>query len=206
MQCYSCSRLVDYLAQVKLEFPQYHCQPVPAFGAPGSQLLIVGLAPGKHGANASGIPFTGDASGNLLFKMLTAYGFAVPTSISANELEPHLVNCRLTNAVKCLPPGNKPNADEVNHCNHYLRDEINALTSSSIVLALGHLAHKAIIKAQGLRQADFIFKHGMTHKLQNGVQVLDSYHCSRYNLQTGRLTEAMFIDIFASIMRKIESR
>ena len=204
MQCQSCSRLVDYLNQVKQEYPDYHCQPVPAYGPTDSQLMIVGLAPGKHGANASGIPFTGDASGTMLFKQLKTFGFASSFNFEIDPPVPRLQNCRITNAVKCLPPGNKPLSEEINHCNVYLSEELVQLPNTSVLLALGHLAHRAILKALSLKQTEFKFSHGAMHHLPAGFHLVDSYHCSRYNFQTGRLTEMMFNDIFHTIKRLID--
>ena len=159
-------------------------------------MLIVGLAPGMHGANRTGRPFTGDHAGILLYQMLHRYGFASkPHSESADDgLE--LIGCRITNAVKCLPPDNKPVGAEINTCNTYLAEELRTLPASSVVLALGGIAHRAVVKAMGLRQVQFTFGHLAVHDLVE-FDLLDSYHCSRYNTNTGRLTEAMFDAIFA---------
>ncbi len=204
MLCQSCPRLVAYLDQVKSEYPGYFCQPVPAYGPIESQLLIVGLAPGKHGANASGIPFTGDASGRMLFTQLSTHGFAQFPDSAKEAHIPVLINCRITNAVKCLPPANKPLTTEVNQCNEFLRKEITESSGISIILALGHLAHRAVIQALSLKRADFKFSHGAVHHLPMRLRLVDSYHCSRYNVQTGRLTESMFNDVFCCINRLVD--
>jgi uracil-DNA glycosylase family 4 len=199
LQCRQCSRLADYLSQVKQQFPDYYCKPVPAVGPEEARLLIVGLAPGKHGANATGIPFTGDASGALLFKMLHLFGFTRSDQSSSSLHKINLQQCRITNAVKCLPPSNKPTAHEISLCNSFLGKEINSLSKPSLVLALGRLAHNAVIKAVGLKQTDFNFAHAAEHQLTEQISLVDSYHCSRYNIQTKRLTEDMFSNVFRQI-------
>ena len=194
--CRACPRLSTFLDEVNARYPDYYCRPVPPFGASDARFLIVGLAPGMHGANATGRPFTGDHAGILLYQMLHKYGFGTrPQSESADDgLE--LIDCRITNAVKCLPPENKPVGAEINTCNMFLARELETLPEGSVVMALGGIAHRAIVKAMGLRQADYKFAHAALHDLGD-FQVLDSYHCSRYNTNTGRLTEAMFDATFA---------
>lgn len=202
VDCRLCPRLVDYLKLTKSEFPGYHCRPVPAFGDVDASLLIVGLAPGKHGANATGIPFTGDAAGVLLYQTLYDFGFAdQPKSSSDGSIL--LINCRITNAVKCLPPQNRPAADEINRCNTHLTQELSALKPQTIVMSLGQIAHKAVIKSLGLRQRDFPFAHAAEHRLNGNLMLIDSYHCSRYNTQTGRLTEDMFRQVFRRIKLRL---
>ncbi len=205
IRCRRCSRLTKFLKSVKLEFPHYHCAPVPAFGADDIQLLIVGLAPGMHGANATGRPFTGDHAGLLLYSMLFEHGFSnqALSEHSADNLE--LKNCRITNAVKCLPPANKTLGVEVRNCSSYLLDDLGKVPIGGVILALGKIAHDAVIRALGLRLADFKFLHGSIHFLEvQGVTLVDSYHCSRYNTQTKRLTIAMFGNIFKSISTVLE--
>jgi len=167
----------------------------PSFGDPGARLLVVGLAPGMHGANATGRPFTGDHAGILLYETLYRTGFAsAPVSEHAGD-GLQLTGCRITNAVKCLPPQNKPTAAEVRNCNGYLQEELRSLDEGSVVLALGAIAHRAVVSATGGRQAAHPFGHGNEHDL--GVfRLLDSYHCSRYNTQTRRLTAEMFLAVF----------
>jgi uracil-DNA glycosylase len=195
--CRACPRLAGFLDEVKGRYPDYYCGPVPPFGDPAARFLIVGLAPGMHGANASGRPFTGDHAGILLYAMLHEFGFgSQPVSTAAND-NLVLTDARITNAVKCLPPDNKPVGAEVNTCNRFLANELDALADDAVVMALGGIAHKAIIKALGLRQADYKFGHAAEHCLPGRFRLLDSYHCSRYNTNTGRLTTTMFRDVFA---------
>ncbi len=194
--CRQCPRLATFLDKVLDKYPDYFCRPVPPFGDAAARLLIIGLAPGMHGANRTGRPFTGDHAGILLYQMLHKFGFgSIPESIAAGD-PLQLSNCRITNAVKCLPPDNKPIGSEINTCNQYLVNELCDLPRGSVVLALGGIAHRAIVKALGLRQADFKFGHGVEHGLLENVVLLDSYHCSRYNTNTRRLTPEMFEDIF----------
>jgi uracil-DNA glycosylase family 4 len=170
---------------------------VPPFGDPAARLLIVGLGPGMHGANRTGRPFTGDYAGILLYQTLHRHGFAsLPESVSADD-DLVLHDCRITNAVKCLPPENKPTTEEVRACNPYLAAELATLPEGAVVLALGQIAHNAVLRALGLKQATWRFGHGAEHQLPNGLRLLDSYHCSRYNTQTRRLTEDMFDGVLA---------
>jgi len=171
---------------------------VQAFGVDQPRLLIVGLAPGLHGANASGRPFTGDASGDLLFKTLFKFGYS-SHSDSNSDQKMQLNNCRITNAVKCLPPQNKPNTAEVRQCNAFLKSEIQSLKPGAVILALGGVAHRAILWACDLRPAEHLFAHDSMHKLDKGLTLVDSYHCSRYNIQTRRLTVEMFERVFSRI-------
>ncbi|HEU4707715.1 MAG TPA: uracil-DNA glycosylase, partial [Methylophilaceae bacterium] len=174
-------------------------KPVPPFGADAPQLLIIGLAPGMHGANRTGRPFTGDYAGILLYETLHKYGFATaPESLAADD-GLRLINCRISNAVKCLPPENKPTGDEINTCNRYLAAELAALPPSTVLLALGNVAHLAVMKALKLKPAGYKFGHAARHELLGGQVLYDSYHCSRYNTQTRRLTDAMFHEVFERI-------
>jgi uracil-DNA glycosylase family 4 len=190
--CRLCPRLAAYLDGVRQEHPDYHAAPVAPFGDRRAQLLVVGLAPGLHGANRSGRPFTGDHAGILLYRTLHRYGFASrPESLNADDgLE--LLDCRISNAVKCVPPANKPLPAEIRRCNPYLAAELAASKQLCVMLALGRIAHEAVLRAQGLKPAGFAFKHGAEHALPGGRVLLDSYHCSRYNTQTRRLTPVMF--------------
>ncbi len=189
--CTHCPRLAAFLAEVRRKHPAYHARPVPPFGDPDGQLLIVGLAPGMHGANATGRPFTGDYAGILLYRALHDAGFASrPVSKPGDDLR--LRDCRITNAVKCLPPQNKPTTAEVDTCNRYLRAEIGTVRAGGVLLALGAIAHRAVLKALGLKQNANAFAHAAEHVLPGGRILLDSYHCSRYNTQTRRLTDEMF--------------
>ncbi len=190
--CTRCPRLAAFLEDLRAEHVDYFNAPVPAFGDPAARLLIVGLAPGRHGANASGRPFTGDFAGILLYRTLFELGLATKAeSLSAaDELE--LIGCRITNAVKCLPPQNKPTTLEVHTCNDYLEEEIAALPQGAVIVALGGIAHRAVLRACGEKQSAYPFGHGAVHELPGPRKLVDSYHCSRYNTQTRRLTSAMF--------------
>lgn len=194
--CRACPRLAAFLEQVRQEHPDYHAAPVAPFGDANPRLLIVGLAPGMHGANRTGRPFTGDHAGILLYQTLFDFGFAsAPESLQRQD-SLRLIDCRITNAVKCLPPQNKPETDEVRRCNPFLAAEITALPAGAVILALGSIAHNAVLRAMGERAAAHPFAHGGEHTLA-GRALLDSYHCSRYNTQTRRLTPAMFQAVFA---------
>lgn len=195
--CRACPRLADFLDEVQRAQPDYFCRPVPAFGDPQARLLIVGLAPGLHGANASGRPFTGDFAGILLYRSLFEAGLAsAPESLHRDDgLRLH--GTRITNAVKCLPPQNKPTTAEIRQCNAYLAAELAALPAGSVLLALGRIAHDAVLRALGQRAASARFGHGAEHALDGGLRMVDSYHCSRYNTQTRRLTPEMFTAVVA---------
>jgi uracil-DNA glycosylase len=204
--CRRCSRLAGFLDDVRAEYPDYHARPVAPFGDAAPRLLIVGLAPGMHGANRSGRPFTGDYAGVLLYQTLHKFGFAdKPLSISADD-GLTLIGCRITNAVKCLPPENKPTGEEVKTCNAFLADEVESLPNNSILLALGGIAHKAVLMAARQKAGVYKFGHGARHRLENGLTLFDSYHCSRYNTQTRRLTAAMFEQVFTDIRRFLDDR
>jgi len=190
--CVACPRLARHLMSVRDEYPEYYAYPVPAFGDAHARLLIVGLAPGMHGANRTGRPFTGDHAGILLYRTLYKFGLASCAESVAPDDGLALHNCRITNAVKCLPPGNKPTPAEIQTCSAYLQSELTRLPEGAVMLALGGIAHSAVIRALGLRQAAFPFAHGARYDLPNGCTLLDSYHCSRYNTQTRRLTVSMF--------------
>ena len=201
--CRECPRLAQFLDEVRERYPDYYSKPVPPFGDPEARLLIVGLAPGMHGANRSGRVFTGDHAGILLYQVLHKFGFSDhPDSVAADD-GLRLSGCRITNAVKCLPPANKPVGAEINTCNSYLANELRTLPEHSLVLALGGIAHRAVVKALGYRQADSKFGHGEVHEF-GSLRMLDSYHCSRYNTNTGRLTSAMFEAIFAQARELLE--
>lgn len=205
INCKQCKRLADFLQEVKSDHPDYFCKPVPAFGDSGAKCLIVGLAPGKHGANASGRPFTGDHAGILLYQTLYDCGFSNKPVSSSVEDGLELINCKITNAVKCLPPQNKPTTSEINTCNQYLREEIQSLDKNSIVIALGTIAHNAVLKAQNLKLSQYKFGHCQTHSINNNLTLIDSYHCSRYNTQTKRLTAAMFQDVFNLARKRLDA-
>ena len=204
-ECRLCPRLAGFLDEVKIQHPGYYARPVPQFGDSAPRLLIVGLAPGMHGANRTGRPFTGDFAGILLYKTLYRYGYAnAPQSVAADD-GLLLTGCRISNAVKCLPPENKPSGIEINTCNRYLVAELASLPASIIILALGNIAHLAVLKALKLKVGGYKFGHAARHFLPNGQVLYDSYHCSRYNTQTRRLTEAMFHGVFDLINLEIRS-
>ena len=197
--CRACPRLAAFLADCRAARPDSFGRPVPPFGAAEPELLIVGLAPGYHGANRSGRPFTGDYAGVLLYQTLHEFGYASrPESVAADDgLE--LIGCRITNAVKCVPPENKPTPDEIRRCNGFLQAELAGLPKQAAVLALGNIAHGAVLRALGLKLKDHPFGHAAVHDLPDGRRLYDSYHCSRYNTQTRRLTPAMFRAVFERI-------
>ncbi|MCF6323951.1 MAG: uracil-DNA glycosylase [Gammaproteobacteria bacterium] len=195
--CQSCPRLVKFLAQSRENYPAYYAAPVAAFGDETPALLIVGLAPGMHGANATGRPFTGDQSGEMLFETLYKYGFSsAPNSLAIDD-GLQLFNCRITNAVKCLPPQNKPTTAEIKNCSAYLATELQVLKKGSVVIALGAIAHTAVLRAFEMKLTACKFGHGEEHALPGMLTMIDSYHCSRYNTQTRRLTQSMFQAVFA---------
>ncbi|MBM3568571.1 MAG: uracil-DNA glycosylase [Alphaproteobacteria bacterium] len=201
--CALCPRLKAFRERNRAQFPDFHNAPVPGFGAWSARLAIVGLAPGLKGANRTGRPFTGDYAGDLLYATLTKFGLAE----GAYERRPddglRLGGCRIVNAVRCVPPENKPVPAEIGTCNRFLAEEIAAMTGIRAFLALGAIAHGAALRALGLKPARYRFGHGAIHDLPDGRILADSYHCSRYNTNTGRLTPAMFEAVFASVLRRI---
>ena len=202
--CRRCPRLADFLDGVRTERADYFAGPVPGFGPPGGRLLIVGLAPGMHGANRTGRPFTGDYAGLLLYRGLHALGFAsAPESLAADD-DLQLFDCRIANAVKCLPPANKPLPAEIDTCNAFLRAELAQVPPGGVVLALGHIAHQAVLRALGEKPSRFRFAHNARHPLPDGRWLVDSYHTSRYNVQTGRIDAAMFTAALASARELID--
>jgi uracil-DNA glycosylase family 4 len=205
IDCRRCTRLAAFVDDVHEANPSYFCRPVPPFGDGAARLVIVGLAPGMHGANASGRPFTGDHAGILLYATLFKFGFSThPTSSGADD-GLRLIGARITNAVKCLPPGNKPLPEEIRNCNSYLAAELVSLPDGAAILALGRIAHDATLRALGLAGRGYPFSHGGHHALNRGAHLFDSYHCSRYNTNTRRLTTEMFESVFASIAHHLET-
>jgi len=210
LKCKDCPRLSAFLAELREQYPNYHNLPVAPFGDPKARFLIVGLAPGLHGANATGRPFTGDYAGELLYATLHTFGFSnQPMLIERGRTDANdslkLLNCRISNAVKCLPPQNKVTTSEINTCNHYLAKELSDLPKNSIVLALGGVAHKAILKAMGYKQSAFKFSHNARYSLSDRLVMYNSYHCSRYNTNTKRLTPKMFEQVFSDIKKELDS-
>lgn len=195
--CVACARLCAYLADSRERYEGHRGLPVPAFGVADPKLLVVGLAPGLHGANRTGRPFTGDHAGILLYQTLHRHGFATRAQSVAADDGLELIDARITNAVRCAPPGNKPLPQEVRACAGYLVADLAELAAGGVVLALGRIAHEAVLAALGIRAREHVFAHGASHRLPSGATLLDSYHCSRYNTQTRRLTPEMFDAVFA---------
>jgi uracil-DNA glycosylase family 4 len=193
--CERCPRLVRFLREQRRQLEGYHCAPVAPFGAAEPRLLVVGLAPGLHGANRTGRPFTGDFAGVLLYETLHALGIGSrPQSVSVDDAL-QLRATRITNAVKCVPPANKPTPAEARECNQYLAAELAQHRQVAAILALGRIAHDAVLTALELKRSAAIFGHAREHRLPDGRWLIDSYHCSRYNTQTKRLTAEMFYDV-----------
>ncbi len=201
--CGLCPRLADFRADNRAAHPDWHNAPVASFGGWDAAVLIVGLAPGMRGANRTGRPFTGDYAGDLLYPTLLKFGFATGPYGAESGDDLTLVNCRITNAVRCVPPANKPTGAEVRACRDFLAAEITAMDSLRVIVALGGVAHRALLSTLGLRQADWPFGHGTLHALPAGPLLASSYHCSRYNTNTGRLTEAMFHDVFQTVQAQL---
>jgi uracil-DNA glycosylase family 4 len=196
--CPLCPRLVDFREQVREREPGWFNAPVPPFGDPGARLLIVGLAPGLQGANRTGRPFTGDYAGDLLYATLLEYGFAEGTYLARPDDGLKLIDCRIGNAVHCVPPQNKPLPVEINTCRAFLSATVATMPRLCAVVALGRIAHDSTLKVLNLRSAMAPFAHGAVHQA-GPIRLYDSYHCSRYNTNTGVLTPAMFRDVFARV-------
>jgi uracil-DNA glycosylase family 4 len=202
--CPLCPRLAEFRRANRAAYPDFHNAPVPAFGPLDARVLIVGLAPGLKGANRTGRPFTGDYAGDLLYATLKTFGFARGRYDRRADDGFTLVDCRVTNAVRCVPPENKPTPEEARTCReHFLAGEIGGMPNLRALVALGQLAHNEVLKALGERRAAFAFKHGARHALARGLVLADSYHCSRYNTNTGVLTPAMFESVFAALRENL---
>lgn len=193
--CQRCPRLFDFLEDCRSKLPFHFNGPVPSFGDPNAELLIVGLAPGMNGANKTGRPFTGDAAGDLLYPALAKFGFSNDRFDARIDDGLALRNAMITNAVRCVPPQNKPIGSEVNECRTFLIEQIKALPRLKVLLCLGKVSHDSTVRALGGKVAREKFSHGSEYSL-GGYTLLSSYHCSRYNTNTGRLTESMFFEIF----------
>jgi uracil-DNA glycosylase family 4 len=205
--CPLCPRLAGFRARQRASFPDWHNAPVPSFGPLSARLLIVGLAPGLRGANRTGRPFTGDYAGDLLYATLLRFGFATGSYGARPDDGLSLADCRITNAVRCVPPENKPETGEVRACRAFLKGEIAAMPRLRLILALGATAHAGVLGTLGVTAARYRFAHGVAHELpERRLMLLDSYHCSRYNTNTGKLTTAMFEAVFARIAALIEAR
>ena len=203
LDCALCPRLVNFRASNRAGHPDWHNAPVPSFGGADAELLIVGLAPGLRGANLTGRPFTGDYAGDLLYASLRKFEFSEGDYDARPDDGLKLLNCRITNAVRCVPPENKPLGAEVRACGQFLRDEIAGLERLRAILTLGTLAHGAVLAALDEKKSAWKFGHGTLHHLSGGLVLADSYHCSRYNTNTGRLSEAMFEAVFKVIRERL---
>lgn len=201
--CPLCPRLVAFRVAQRAAQPAWHNAPVPSFGDLDARLLIVGLAPGLKGANRTGRPFTGDYAGILLYGTLIKFGFARGEYSERADDGLTLIGCRITNAVRCVPPANKPETNEIRTCGRFLAAEIAAMPRLAAILALGQIAHQAVLAAYNHKRAQFRFGHGASHELSSGLILADSYHCSRYNTNTGQLTPAMFEAVFAELRRRL---
>ena len=199
VDCRHCPRLVAYRDRNRAAHPLFHNAPVPSFGPLDARLLIVGLAPGLKGANQTGRPFTGDYAGDLLYQTLQRFDFADGAYGKQRNDGLTLRDCRITNAVRCVPPENKPTTEEIRRCQPFLKGEFEALSRLQIVLALGVIAHGTVLNGMELVKSRYPFAHRARFELGSGLRLIDSYHCSRYNTNTGRLTEAMFEAVFDDI-------
>lgn len=202
-KCSRCPRLVSYRSENEHQQPEWFNGAVPSFGAPNARLLIVGLAPGRNGANRTGRPFTGDYAGDLLYETLLDYGLATGEYRSRADDGLKLRDCMITNAVRCVPPENKPEPSEIANCRPYFVARLAALPKLKIILALGRIAHDQTLAALGRKRVQHPFAHGARHALSEGLALYDSFHCSRYNTNTGRLTRDMFRDVFEAITREL---
>jgi len=203
--CPLCPRLVAFREQHRAAEPDWHNAPVPTFASEPVRLLIVGLAPGLRGANKTGRPFTGDFAGDLLYETLVDFGFAQGTYAARPDDGLRLIDTAITNAVRCVPPQNKPTAAEIRTCLPFLKATIAAHADLTAILALGRIAHEATLTALDLRKSRFPFGHGARHAPEGLPVLFDSYHCSRYNTNTGRLTRAMFRDVFAAVRAEVDA-
>ncbi len=197
LDCPRCPRLVDFREELRAEYPDWWNAPVPAFGDPDAWLGIIGLAPGKHGANRTGRPFTGDYAGDLLFATLRKFGLAEGDYDARPDDGLALRGAIIINSVKCLPPQNKPTPEEIRNCRPFLEGQVDILPNARIFIALGQIAHQSAVKTLGGRLPKAKFGHLAEHRMPDGRILIDSYHCSRYNTNTGRLTADMFEAVFA---------
>ena len=203
--CEICPRLAAFRATNRAAFPDWFNAPVPSFGVADARLFVVGLAPGLRGANRTGRPFTGDYAGELLYDTLLQFGFASGVYDRRPDDGLKLVDCAIINAVRCVPPQNKPTPEEIRNCRTFLAPSLAAASRLKIVLALGRIAHESVLRAFGERVSSFKFAHGARHERAHGPVVFDSYHCSRYNTNTGVLTNAMFRAVFAAIRAELDA-
>jgi uracil-DNA glycosylase family 4 len=206
--CPLCPRLCGFRSDNKIKFPAYHNAPVPSFGALDAEFLVVGLAPGLHGANQTGRPFTGDYAGLILYSALLKAGFARGEYKERADDGMQLVNARITNAVRCVPQENKPETSEIKNCNNFLKHEIAAMPNLEVILSLGLVSHQAVLTACGLKKSAFKFVHGEVNEISvsgRKIKHISSYHTSRYNINVGTLTQHMFDEIIHTVRGLIES-
>ena len=206
IDCPACPRLAAFRADNRAAHSDWHNAPVPSFGDEDARLLIVGLAPGLRGANRTGRPFTGDFAGDLLYPTLLKFGFAEGDYGASADDGLRLADCLITNAVRCVPPANKPVAAEITACREFLADEIAGMPGLAVILALGTVAHGAVLATLAISKSAHRFGHGAQHFFDDGPLLVDSYHCSRYNTNTGRLTPAMFESVFRAIKEHLDQR
>jgi uracil-DNA glycosylase family 4 len=204
LDCARCPRLAGFLTECRRAEPTWHNAPVRSFGSADARLLVVGLAPGLRGANRTGRPFTGDYAGELLFATLLAHGFARGSYLARADDGLELVDCMISNAVRCVPPQNKPTPAEVASCRSFLAARIASLPRLAAILALGRIAHDQTLAAMDLRKSQFPFAHGAQHEIAPALALFDSFHCSRYNTNTGRLTPEMFAGVVSAIRRHLD--
>ena len=202
--CPRCPRLVAFRKNWRSKEPAWFNAPVPSFGPPGARLLIVGLAPGVQGANRTGRPFTGDYAGVLLYETLGKYGFARGDYGAHPDDGLELIDCRITNAVRCVPPENKPTPDEIRTCRDFLAATIAEMKKLRAVVVLGRIAHDSVVTALGAKKSAMPFTHGGKHELDQ-LTLFSSYHCSRYNTNTGVLTPEMFRKVFAGVRNYLDN-
>ncbi len=203
--CPLCPRLVAFRAANAASEPSWFNGAVPSFGDRGARLIVVGLAPGLRGANRTGRPFTGDYAGALLYETLISYGFARGRYDARPDDGLALAGCMITNAVRCVPPENKPTPAEIANCRRYLSERLATLPRLAAIVALGRIAHESTLAALGVRRAAFPFAHGARHEVRPGFAMFDSFHCSRYNTNTGKLTPEMFRSVFAAVRSQLDS-
>ncbi len=201
--CSLCPRLAAFRADNQAAHPEWFNAPVPSFGPESARLLVMGLAPGLQGANRTGRPFTGDWAGDLLYPTLLEFGLAKGTYDARPDDGLELVDCMISNAVRCVPPQNKPVGAETKNCRGYLKARVDALPNLKVIIALGRIAHDNVLSAFDLKRSAFTFGHAACHDIGAGLTLFDSYHCSRYNTNTGRLTEAMFHDVFRAAKEQL---
>ena len=204
--CSLCPRLLSFREANSALNPTWFNGAVPSFGPENAELLIVGLAPGLKGANRTGRPFTGDYAGDLLYPTLKKFGFGKGTYKSSKDDGFKLINCMITNAVRCVPPQNKPIGEEINNCRSFFEARLNSLPNLKVILSLGRIAHDQVIRTIGAKLADFKFEHNKAHNLNSDMVMLNSYHCSRYNTNTGRLTTEMFEDVFEKAAKILSAK